>query len=412
MIKVEKIKNIFWYLLVFILLHIAGNPFYISDKNDIIAITILAIIALYRRVKFRKKDIQVLISFSFCLIGTMITNLDSTLLSYAHIIIVLVGAMLLATVLPLDKFSKYYTNIMTFLALASIIMWGIYLARPSFANLFPVSKSPFEDDPRVYVNGINLYTFLVPFGHGNSSINAFKRNTSIFWEPGAYQFFLTLAFILLIEKSEEKNRHIKMIILLIALFTTGSTTGIICLFLGIWGYRREIKNFLPLSTSKYNKIIILALIIFFIVAISSSDLVLSALSKFGASSEYNVASRIGLVSLIDYINSSNFNFLFGMGISTQKEVSLYCDNTLMYSFIVLGIAFVCILVYQMYLSCRVNFKHGMWAFLLLLISFTSEQWLLRFFAMYIIFARTNDKLTNSNNWSKQKIVEHSYRKKI
>lgn len=399
MIKVEKIKNILWYLLVFILLHIAGNPFYISDKNDIIAITILAIIALYRRVKLRKKDIQVLLSFSFCLIGTIITNLDSSLLSYAHIIIVLVGAMLLATVLPLDKFSKYYTNIMTFLALASLIMWGIYLARPSFANLFPVSKSPFEDDLRVYVNGINLYTFLVPFGHGNSSIYAFKRNTSIFWEPGAYQFFLTLAFILLIEKSEEKNRHIKLIILLIALFTTGSTTGIICLFLGIWGYRREIKNFLPLSTSKYNKIIILALIIFFIAGVSSSDLVLSALSKFGTSSEYNVASRIGLASLIDYINSSNFNFLFGMGISTQKEVSLYCDNTLMYSFIVLGIAFVCILVYQMYLSCRVNFKHGMWAFLLLLISFTSEQWLLRFFAMYIIFARTNDKLTNSNNWS-------------
>ena len=200
MIKVEKIKNIFWYLLVFILLHIAGNPFYISDKNDIIAITILAIIALYRRVKLRKKDIQVLLSFSFCLIGTIITNLDSSLLSYAHIIIVLVGAMLLATVLPLDKFSKYYTNIMTFLALASLIMWGIYLARPSFANLFPVSKSPFEDDLRVYVNGINLYTFLVPFGHGNSSIYAFKRNTSIFWEPGAYQFFFDISLYLTYRK--------------------------------------------------------------------------------------------------------------------------------------------------------------------------------------------------------------------
>ena len=125
-----------------------------------------------------------------------------------------------------EKFRVAYLNVMYFFSAISLLFFFLSYIGFIVPNLFPTVESR---------SSILFYNHIV-----NPILD---RNCGPFWEPGAFACYLILVPILYIDNLKEfylQNRK-KVIVLFIALITTYSTTGFICLAVIILYY---------LSTSK------------------------------------------------------------------------------------------------------------------------------------------------------------------
>lgn len=119
------------------------------------------------------------------------------------------------------KFWTAYINCIIFLATLSLIafVWFNFLR-----SIIPISilTRYTLDNGKLYNMGFALFKTFSYF--------PLARNHSIFWEPGAYQFFLNIA--LFINTYYQKKLFTKKnIILIVSVFTTFSTTGYLVMLL-------------------------------------------------------------------------------------------------------------------------------------------------------------------------------------
>ena len=161
----------------------------------------------------------VLFSALFVLVAGLNCSLAHS--SYVVMLFRVTCALLIVSALPLRTFSHMFLQIVTALAAVSMLylpatVLGLQSPLPMFSSL----------------DFIPIQNFLL------FSINPFHvtnfRNCGLFWEPGAFQFFINLAFLLAIAYKQLRWGH--ALVLVTALLTTQSTTGYIVFALILLGY--------------------------------------------------------------------------------------------------------------------------------------------------------------------------------
>lgn len=393
--------KLFDYILVFYAICVSGNPFFIykdSVNNYNIFLLLVGIKIIIRLLKreinifnFRKSTISFFVIVLLLLMVSMLLNQDQKYLSYINIFIRLIGAYLFALAIDLKSFSNVFVRIMVFLSVTSIILYGIYQISPQIANAFgelPNSTLEAVELNRIYVNALYLYTFMVNFGFGTSDIWSFSRNNGVFWEPGAFQFFLNLALVLLMEKFyDDKHKRMFFIILMITVLSTGSSTGLISLLAICLVYRNELGVYFKQYLIRYNLIFII--LAAFIVGgiVKYSDYFLVAVNKFLGElgrPDYLV-ERIGLAYVSELFNG--IHLLFGFGITKLRtmEAAATLNNTYAYYLFAFGIFYTITILYSYFNNYKRNFKHYLGAYIVLILGLSSEIFILYPVALGMLF---------------------------
>ena len=146
--------------------------------------------------------------------ASYICNNDN-LLTATKVTFTIVYATVFVSKYSFDDFSKAYRDVLYYLSYLSIVLFLVYSIIPPLQSLFTVQNRA----GRVF-SSIVVFVF-------SGGIN---RNYGMFWEPGAFQTFVSLALLLEIRKEQKVK---KIIIYFIAIVSTLSTTGYFALSLMI-----------------------------------------------------------------------------------------------------------------------------------------------------------------------------------
>ncbi|MBQ8849452.1 MAG: hypothetical protein IJ011_03850 [Clostridia bacterium] len=176
---------------------------------------VVALLIVMGTKRFDRK--LVIITASICLIIAVNTLLNDASLKIA--VFYCIGfavAFLYANKVRYDVFADSYVRIMTFLCVISLILWAFFWVVPSSRNWFVVENA----------KG-NLYNDLWLF---STAVNyqGMPRNQGMFWEPGAFQTFITMALLIEINKEEMSLKRI--VVFILSIVTTFSTTGYFIIF--------------------------------------------------------------------------------------------------------------------------------------------------------------------------------------
>lgn len=222
----EKFEKSWPYLIIMLLLLVSGTPYLDDFGNKLMLLVagVISIIAVYKKVFIRKYPFTIVFTALGFIFISMIVNLDGDYTHFFNLLLMWGVALLVSQLMTFEEFRKRFVQIMFFLALTSLLFYGIGLLIPSLPSRIPM----WYPSMRVRNAGLYFYTYS-PFY--NTIIGT--RNNSIFREPGMFQVFLNLALILL--KKNDSHEKQKKIVFIVAIMTTFSTTGIIvmcCILLG------------------------------------------------------------------------------------------------------------------------------------------------------------------------------------
>lgn len=241
------------YFMVFLLIAFSGNPLliYTTEWAGIIAMFIALLVMILKHKKlvsflFVKWAILFVCLFVCQFLFLKIVSLPANINFFARLFYASMMASLMG-----GKFRYVYMRIMVFIAMVSLVLWPInfMVAYPGIA----VNR---------YISLI-VYNY-IPYGIG------ITRNCGMFWEPGAYQGFLLLVFLLYISeiKSFYKCYRRECVILFLAILSTQSTTGYVVF--AIFLFLVIVKNI----KSKITKIaVVLVMFVIALYAYTSLDFI-------------------------------------------------------------------------------------------------------------------------------------------
>lgn len=169
---------------------------------------------------------------TFVVLLTIIANSDyASVLTYVNFILILALALGASMLVSNALLAEVFVKVVLFLALVSIFFFYTELIDKN-ANYFPVIE--FHDHQ--YVNA-----FVYLFFDGLE-----RRNLSIFVEPGLFQIYLNFSLLIILYAGKEfRFKYLAVSILLISLYSTNSTTGLMLglLIVGgklvVAGYRKR-----------------------------------------------------------------------------------------------------------------------------------------------------------------------------
>ena len=369
--------NLIPFIVLFIVL---GSGAVVFQANPHLTFAILIflvfsqLIVSQKSVKFTIKYVVFLIILWFAMSLSMSLNDDvGELSSYLNFAMRIFIPFIIPLIISYEEFVRLYSKIIKFLAISSVIV---------FFALIVLGTSVYSFFPRtVGLTGleyVNFFIFVVPdMGIWNSTI---ERNASIFWEPGAFQGFLTLGLLFEIFFYKMKRKK-NIAFLALASLTTISTTGYIILIilfamvvLGGTSMRINKRLFL------FGVPLILSCIV-----LGGPFLIANILEKF---SEGHQSSFIRLTSTLVDLNVFANSFFYGVGLSGYSsmvsEVSLQLfslelggsQNSLTYHLATYGLLFVTplLLIYLTFCKflCK-DIKRTMIVFTILIITFATEN---------------------------------------
>ena len=219
---VTKRETLFNSILVYMLIFVSGSHIY-KQSSDKFLLLIFAFVAL-GWVFFSNRKVAngfvlyVCVFAAFLLSISVYTDGGLSLASVVGTILKLVLAYLILKIVG-DDFSDIYINVVVLLA--GISLFG-YLS--DTFNLMDSVIRRLHQVGNIGYEGI-LYMFRFR--------EHIDRNSSIFFEPGAYQIFLNAALVLLFfvkTKFSASRRWLYILLLLTTLITTFSTTGFMIFF--------------------------------------------------------------------------------------------------------------------------------------------------------------------------------------
>ena len=187
------------------------------------------------------------------------------------------------TIIPLSRFTKVFYNLVKFLMVASLFRYLFMLI--NVTSIFPDFIS-IEGDH---------YTNFVFFGilEGEHTFLGLLRNNGLWWEPGAFQVIINLAFLLgLAFKRVSINDYF---LFLIVIISTASTAGVFIFSLLSFIYFRDNINYKLIS-------IFVLLIVPVLFATSFYEIVIESklnLENGSASSRFNDAV-VAIKMFLDY----------------------------------------------------------------------------------------------------------------
>lgn len=242
-----------------------------------IAVAIFAVIA-FVIIIINAKDIDVkkIIAPIVLILGLIINMTVNGSISFGYIQKLsypLIGLML-CMLLDFNKLSKAFVKVMVFLAIWSLMLW--VLAQFKLDKYLPTIKN---------LSGLEFRHTIFAFMPVNRDY--LIRNWGAFWEPGAFQAYLSLALIF--DLFYLKNRKpFNFIILSITILSTFSTTGYLCLGLILLVYL-----FAGDKQCKLNKMLVFIMIILGSFIIFSSEKIINMVFKKLFFDDINQSSSFG-----------------------------------------------------------------------------------------------------------------------
>ncbi len=337
-----------------------------STLIDFVILIINFILLSLLNVFFKKKHLIMIISIILILILHSFLS-SSKLFQYFGLFFRILNIYFLCSFLNFEtiKIKKYFVKalwIIAYLSLLNLIL----------INLIPNYFETFENK-----DGFSVSSLMYLFNY-NSTISIYNfnifRNQGMFWEPGVLQIpLLFLFYHLIIEKKE----YLKSLLILVLIFSTFSTTGIIGVLLIVF-YEiilkfKENKNKLGLFIKSISIFILIIPIFIFSLNHKLND------EKDNISS---IARTYDLLIGIKMV--AKFPF-FGLGIEDDKylkeirkeSVSIFDErlddvrgntNALLTYFIKFGIPIAVIILYLFYNQNLFNNKFAFFTILILVLS--------------------------------------------
>jgi hypothetical protein len=239
------------FLIVFLTIFLSFTPL-ISNffKLLITIILILLIIIFFPKISKQNNTLKIvafiiLFLFSIFLDFLRINTLSEFSLINFYFPITFLFGYFLSERISLKEFLIYTHKITIFFAILSFGAIIIYTFFPNIVFNLPIYINRNTIHRTAYFfNILTVDNFIVP------------RNAGFTWEPGAFQFLLNIGLFSYLRYNKRINFFI-LIVYILAIISTGSTTGILTLFINL------IIIFLFLKKNN-NKLIISAIVIFFL----------------------------------------------------------------------------------------------------------------------------------------------------
>lgn len=221
-----KKRNIEYFSIIVFILGTGSLYFQVLHMPFMALLEVLAIaLMLYKHTSIKKVNGKKCVLFTLLLLSTSLINYRNGIRAN-DVIIWLINCFFMATLassMTFDNFSVKFSKVMIAEALLSLVCftWVSLLG-----HTLPMTTTG--------ANSANTY-YLTPYytiGWGNYPI--FNRNAGIYWEPGAHQIFLNLALYYYLSTDRNAIKSINKYyfyigILLLAILSTQSTTGYLCL---------------------------------------------------------------------------------------------------------------------------------------------------------------------------------------
>lgn len=263
-----SLDNLMYYLSVLAIL--MSGMVSIFRYGSYIAILIQLTIAIicfcyFRKNIFNNSSLYYLISFLILAIVNFCFHFPFENNMLIGSIVEIIAAFLIISQLEFLKFKKVWLNLITLIALYSIIIYLLV-----FLDLIGVQSIITKDNKQ----------FIMSYGTVFGWIVKSVRLSGFYHEPGAFQIYLNFTLLFYIQDmysfSLNKNQFFKLFIVVIALLLTQSTMGYIvfALIIGI--------VFLKSKFAQSKRIITIPIVIFvlaiFFFKIASSDVVMNKFS--------------------------------------------------------------------------------------------------------------------------------------
>ena len=232
--KICKIKVnqglLLLYIIVLLAVICSGSPLAALYYSNLIIVFL--VVALFEYLYLRRKKYKVnkdqLVYVGILIVAlylTMGVNVDNNLSHYIGKTISLLTLLLVASIIPYDKFCEVYVKIIALICVYSLFFTMLFDLVPSFA----------EKLPRIYIENAGTwshYKYIYYIWGGYSSIwTTLIRNSGFFREPGVFSTHICMAMILVlagkIRFKSVKSKKILMVLLFITGLSTFSTVGVI-----------------------------------------------------------------------------------------------------------------------------------------------------------------------------------------
>ena len=377
--KQSKFRNIIEYALIVALFYVTGGAFSYTNYSLQIILFFscaagLALVFGCLHHFFRQEVLVVWLIQFVCLMLVPIISGDAAS-SYIAILLQLTIGALCAIMIPFQEFKRKFLRIIVFFATVSLLFFVVSIIYPQIALSFPCVKGDASVD---YYNAY-IYVFMRPKGFVSFQLSI--RNAGICWEPGCYQAFLNIGLIFLLEEGQEKGwRQLwSFMILLLTIFTTMSTAGLILLVCTLIIYWKTwTKRFV---NQKYFLMIVLCLIglVVLLQVLGFVDFITEKLRReFLSSEEGDFWDRISL-NRISYVVNDGRYYFFGMSFAKWLTFDLSLWNSVIHSFLCLGTPFTILQLLLYWQGAKVVGKKGWWLFSVMVLCCFTETLFWRVF---------------------------------
>lgn len=222
MLKISKqnaVSAIIFMSVYFILLTFSGYYFfeYTALEGRILIFALLVCLILLGRNSASKNIFMTsLLLLANVLVTELLTGFDS--ISVLLMAVTLVEVAVFVCIIPFEEFIDKYIKCMAIIAIVSLIGNIFLILSPGVLFTFP----------QIVNSKQRSSTFLIFGMISDFRMTGAYRNQGIFWEPGAYQVFLCLAYIFELYSDHERKRKIwRCMLFIVSMISTVSTTGII-----------------------------------------------------------------------------------------------------------------------------------------------------------------------------------------
>ncbi len=347
------IGNFVEWICVILLVLLSGCTYFTQAYRKETVGVLIVFIFLYvgiGHIKLKKKQLIIFgvitttIFFNFIANNTSMTT--ANMMDYGLIVINLGCIAILASGMTLENFAGKYITIMDIIAVLSLVCFYIQLTNK--ALVYRLGNSNIVDG---YI--------ISPF-HTWGWTYIFERNAGPFWEPGAFQGYLILAILFILNEKNIKSHMKSLIVLMMAVITTMSTTGyillaiLICYFVVIY-WQQSLKKSKDKLFMVFKVVGVIFLAIMLVRSISSSNVISNKLSA------NNQSFSIRMLHLKYGLDVVSKKMILGFGISSpalMNAIKMYGMDSnsvgvfaiLEYFGIIFGSMFI---VWNFYKTCKI-----------------------------------------------------------
>lgn len=301
---IKKNHNKLNFFLILGTILLSGSIYYGCYGQNLLLIPSLMILSIIVALHNFELNFNIKIIMYILLILFVVSiNPESSHRQVLALLLRLIIALIIISYVNFEEFSKVFIDIILFISFFSLLF--MLIIKLDIQSFLPIAH---------WKGGGNYRNFIVFCIRESFIKNKIYRNFGLWWEPGAFQVFISLAFIFSIINNTITLK--KYFIFLLVIISTVSSTGFI-----VFGLLSIIfwSNFLKLSKQKF-LILIIILALLFTGFIFILPLVLI---KFNSHSNLYPSFLLRYRDLMISLHMFKDNLLLGSGYGNKNMLQYY-----------------------------------------------------------------------------------------